>query len=113
MARDSGGRADGGHDLSQPHTFTITVDPIPDSLPPTPRLSTDQPPITNQQVIDLRVDFGELVNGFTVDDVAISGGTARPPIDRGLGRYTVTIDGRRGAAAGPNAGRRRDRSRRK
>ena len=90
QVRDSGGVENGGVDLSVPDEFTITVDPIPDTVAPFATFSTTTPDLTNQTLFEVSVSFGEPVAGFELDDIELSFGTASNLIDGGDGSYTFS-----------------------
>ncbi|MCA9138047.1 MAG: VCBS repeat-containing protein, partial [Planctomycetales bacterium] len=90
--RDSGGTDNLGTDLSGPITFQITIEPVPDTTPPRPLLTSSAPAITNQQSFDVLVSFGEPVVSFSASDVTVVRGSVRTPIDLGGGNYVVPID---------------------
>ena len=46
-----------------------------DATPPKPEISSTHTSPTNQTSIPISIDFGEVVTGFTVDDITVSGGT--------------------------------------
>lgn len=46
-----------------------------DATAPQPEISSILASPTNQTIIPVRIDFGEVVTGFTVDDISVSGGT--------------------------------------
>ncbi len=68
-----------------------------DRVAPAPRLTVSVGELTNQAVFTLDVDFGEVVTGFTISDVAASGATLSGLEHLGLGRYRMTAT----AAQGP------------
>jgi hypothetical protein len=56
-----------------------------------PALSTTAPPITSSREIEVTVDFGRAVTGFTLSDLVLSNATATVLQDLGSGRYRVEI----------------------
>ena len=91
QVRDDGGSNNGGVDLSTLKTFDIEVAPLPDTVAPTPVLSSLSSTITNASPIDLTVDFGEAVTGFTLSDLVLTNATASNLTDLGSGKFTVAI----------------------
>ncbi len=91
QVRDDGGSANGGLDLSTLKQFDIEVAPLPDTVAPTPVLSSLSPAITNVSPIDLTVDFGEAVTGFVLNDLVLTNATASNLVDLGAGKFTVSI----------------------
>lgn len=93
QVRDSGGQANGGADLSVADSFTIETTPVPDTTRPNPVLSTTVTELTNSTTFAVDVDFGEVVNGFTLDDVAVSSGTLSDLENLTGGRFRFTFNG--------------------
>ena len=90
QVRDSGGVANGGTDLSTTQTFTITIDPVPDSARPTPVISTASPAVTNLQTIDIAIAFSKAVTGLSADDFQVTNG-AISGITGSDTSYTATL----------------------
>ncbi|WP_232530000.1 Ig-like domain-containing protein [Rosistilla oblonga] len=67
-----------------------------DRVAPAPRLTASVGELTNQAVFTLDVDFGEVVTGFTISDVAASGATLSGLEHLGLGRYRMTATATQG-----------------
>ncbi len=96
--RDSGGRANGGNDLSPAQTFTIVVNRVPDTTPPTPVITTPGiNSLTNATTFDVQVDFGEPITGFTLSDVMATSGTNSAFVDDGGGKFTFKHTGTDGS----------------
>ncbi|HBJ38596.1 MAG TPA: hypothetical protein DDZ51_28375, partial [Planctomycetaceae bacterium] len=89
QVRDSGGRVNGGDDLSAVTTFTITVTPVPDTTRPTPVITPSVPLLTNQSTFDIEVDFKEPMSEgtFTLSDFTASQGTISDRRDLGGGKF--------------------------
>jgi hypothetical protein len=62
-----------------------------DRTPPTPVISAAQTSPTNANPINYSVNFGELVNGFVLGDIAVTNGTASNFIDVGGGMFTFNL----------------------
>ncbi|HBJ35594.1 MAG TPA: hypothetical protein DDZ51_12770, partial [Planctomycetaceae bacterium] len=97
QVRDSGGRANNGNDLSAVQTFTITVNPIPDTTRPTPVIRPTAAALTNQASFEVEVDFGEPVTGFTLADIVVSSGTKSARQDLTGGRFKFLYTGSDGS----------------
>ena len=97
QVRDSGGRANGGNDLSAVQTFTITVTPIPDTTRPTPVITPSVPALTNQASFPVDVDFGEPVDGFTLANITVSAGTMSELENLGDGKFRFMYTGSDGS----------------
>ncbi|MGB7326059.1 MAG: Ig-like domain-containing protein, partial [Rubripirellula sp.] len=67
--------------------FSIVVD----TTAPTPLITGPANP-TGSNPFTVTIDFGETVNGFTVDDVTVGGGTASNLVDHGNGQFSLTIE---------------------
>ncbi|MCM2373704.1 Ig-like domain-containing protein, partial [Aporhodopirellula aestuarii] len=100
--RDTGGQANGGIDLSAAQSFTIAVTGAPDTLAPTPVITTPGiSSLTNQKTFDVEVDFKEPLTAgtFTLADFTVTGASGRKSNLRDLGagkyliEYTSTSDG--------------------
>ncbi|WP_417732209.1 Ig-like domain-containing protein [Rosistilla oblonga] len=70
-----------------------------DRIAPAPRLTASADELTNQAVFTLDVDFGEVVTGFTISDVAASGATLSGLENLGSGRYRMTATAAQGSVA--------------
>lgn len=91
QVRDNGGSSNGGVDLSIVKQFDIEVAPLPDTVAPTPAISSLSSTITNVSPVDLMVDFSEVVTGFALNDLVLTNATAANLTDLGAGRFTITI----------------------
>ncbi|MFN7876508.1 MAG: FG-GAP-like repeat-containing protein, partial [Pirellula sp.] len=89
--RDSGGSLNSGIDLSAASTFNIVVSPLPDTTPPNPVLTTTAAAIGNSRSLDVGIDFGEVVTGFTLSDFVLVNATVSELVDLGMGRYSVRV----------------------
>jgi len=82
IASDSSGNA---------NSASNTLARIVDRVAPQPTLSVNVPSITNQSNFVLRVEFGEEVTGFELNDVVASGATLSALQHLGGGRYTMNV----------------------
>ncbi len=89
--RDNGGTLNGGIDTSIAKSFTINVSALVDTTPPTPILNSTSVTIINVSLIDLMVDFGEVVTGFALTDLVLTNATAANLTDLGSGKFTMAI----------------------
>jgi subtilisin family serine protease/Tol biopolymer transport system component len=95
QVRDSGGRANGGNDLSAVTTFTISVASAADVTRPTPVISYVGAALTNQTTFDVEVDFKEpmAAGTFTISDFTVSKGATSNLRDLGGGKFVIAYTG--------------------
>ncbi|MFK8114600.1 MAG: Ig-like domain-containing protein [Rubripirellula sp.] len=77
---------------SNANTAATPLSIVVDRTAPQATLTTSESNPTTNQSFEVTIDFGEEVLGLVLDDLQVSGGTARDLIDAANGRFTVTID---------------------
>ena len=80
-------RDNAGNDSAWSSEYTLTID----ATAPVPTISGPASP-TGSDPFDVKIDFGEDVIGFEIDDITIGNGSVSSLTDNGSGSYTASID---------------------
>jgi len=83
----SAGRDRANNDSLASLVLTRTID----TRSPTVALTSTTTSLTNASPIDLAVDFGEVVTGFTLSDLVLTNATAANLLDLGAGKFTIAV----------------------
>uniref|UniRef100_UPI00356598C1 Ig-like domain-containing protein n=1 Tax=Novipirellula sp. TaxID=2795430 RepID=UPI00356598C1 len=75
---------------NNPNTASNSYSVATDTLPPTPVITGPTSPV-NSSRFDVTIDFGEMVNGFNLREIDVTGGNAINAVIHGDGLFTATI----------------------